>query len=411
MPLLQGRHSDIIIPEYSLTGDFLSFLRCGLQYRYHRKADWTSPNPTQIWFGEFLHKMMAAGYHHYQQIKNLNLNALVWQTDLRPMEMDIYRQLSNRGIRPTPDLFCWYNENNETTSGCGEENDPHHPHKLLASQRAEMSIKIIGEMIYPFISEVERRLKGVRSMPVPRQTDRSPIYGLTGVVDVISSVNLVEAHPYSQLLIALEEVEILGGPDTIQNFEIIIDYKGMRRPPANDLDDSTAQHHEWQIADYAWLRRQQQGNIPVLAGIVIYVNELVPSKRDLWTLKQEIANNLTDIAPVEGSPDFNAISNYQRHDEIPPITNRFKGKRALKIIPITPNIEQNALLAFDNTVRQIEDCIIDEIQGQHPLEVWPALPVQRNCTLCDFKTFCVELRNHPQIAGDVGTKPPVPPQI
>lgn len=57
--------------------------------------------------------------------------------------------------------------------------------------------------------------------------------------------------------------------------------------------------HKWQILTYAWLRRQQADAKPIVAGIIFYLNELVPSKEDLIVVQQDIHNNLTDI-PKEG---------------------------------------------------------------------------------------------------------------
>lgn len=73
----------------------------------------------------------------------------------------------------------------------------------------------------------------------------------------------------------------------------------MRRPSNQREDDETWIRHKWQILTYAWLRRQQADAKPIVAGIIFYLNELVPSKEDLIVVQQDIHNNLTDI-PKEG---------------------------------------------------------------------------------------------------------------
>src|SRR6185436_3436070 len=123
---------------------------------------------------------------------------------------------------------------------------------------------------------------------------------MVGVVDVVTHIELNDpkfaTNPLVQALIAKLPARSAG------KFEVIVDYKGMRRPPALALvKGSLWDQYAWQVQTYAELRRKQADALPVIAGVLLYVNELMPTQSDLFELKSEIKGGLTDVAPAAGS--------------------------------------------------------------------------------------------------------------
>ena len=95
---------------------------------------------------------------------------------------------------------------------------------------------------------------------------------------------------------------------TYNDYDLIVDYKAMRRPSSAE---PAWQHQEWQVQTYAWLCQQVPNGRPVGAGLLVYINELSPSRTDLEKLKWESNNNATDMLPQNGSQDYYALHNWQ----------------------------------------------------------------------------------------------------
>lgn len=171
MPLTAaGRPYHIL--GYSLTGDLLWFLTCGLQYRYQNKGALPPSTPVQQWFGEFVHASLEEAFLRWQHQPGFKRFPWSWQEEIRPIE-----------------------------------------------------------------EQVDRRMRG-RDMPgYTPGPSRSKDYGVAGIADVISAVHLATAPRGNLILHELQQnrdvnaaIAQLSQPE----YEVIIDYKGMRLPPVTD---------------------------------------------------------------------------------------------------------------------------------------------------------------------------------
>ena len=381
------------IPEYSLTGDLLSFLTCNLQYRYQNKGTLPPSKPVQRWFGEFIHGVLEEAYldWKYKQTEF----PWDWKEDIRPIEEQIDLRLQVRGLYPyDEDLFFSLSNHPEVD----ELNE--HDHKKLASARAEKAINIWGKHLFPLIDSSEHLIKGLRQMPnYDEKISRSNYYGINGVVDVLTSMKINDLEQTTLDNFNNMIIEFLKRDSNFQkriqefdedDYEIIIDYKGMKRPPtvmANPKAEDKWETHKQQILTYSWLRSKQEDAKPIIAGIIFYLNELVPSKEDLVLIKDEIKNDLTDVGS-DFENDLKLINNWQEDDKMPNLSEEFKISRSIRIINVDEDETDEALLKFDSVVANIEGSLIKEMNGCKIQEAWKADSDERTCSACDFKTFC-----------------------
>lgn len=395
---LPSRSKTYMIPEYSLTGDLLSFLTCNLQYRYQNKGTLPPSKPVQRWFGEFIHGVLEEAYLQW----DLNNKSFPWdwKSDIRPIEDMIDIRLQVGGLYPYDEDLFYSLLNSELEL----EDLNEHDHKKLASARAEKAINIWGPHLFPLINSSELLIKGIRKMPnYDENISRSNYYGINGVVDVLSSLkinknlNQTNLDNYDNMIVEFLKKDKkfqqkIANHNAGDEYEIIIDYKGMKRPPQQSKDDfnNPWENHKQQILTYSWLRSQQEDAKPIFAGIVFYLNELVPSKEDLVLIKEEIANDLTDgaIDYSKYSEDVDLIMNWDKDDKAPELSEEFKIERSIRIIDIDESEIESSLNKFDSVVFNIESSLIKEIKGCKIQDAWKADSDERTCSACDFRSFC-----------------------
>jgi CRISPR/Cas system-associated exonuclease Cas4 (RecB family) len=383
MMSLSTRSKPYIIPEYSLTGDLLAYLTCGLQYRYQNKGTLPPAMPIQLWFGNFIHGVMEEAYLKWKEDEWKDF-PWDWETQIRIIELEIDKRLRSRGLQSPANIFCPFSGESDKQGLCPDDD---HPHKLAASIRAQAAINTWGPYLFPLVDDNEVRLKGIRDMPhYKKGVSRSNYYGVTGVIDVLSSVKLEEADNKNLIIKYLhqdplfqEKLENLNS----KQYEIIVDYKGMKRPA---IESPTWEHHQWQVQTYSWLRSLQPESNPVLIGILFYLNELSLFKEDLKELKKEVIEKNTDVMPIK--KDKELLLKWNSRKKTPSLTEHFKNLRSIRIIPVDQISLDKSLNEFDSVVAEIEDSIIREVDGQVIQSSWKTNPDKRTCDACDFKTFC-----------------------
>lgn len=370
--VLSVRSKAYSLPSYSLTGDLIGFLRCGLQYRYQKIGRMPPSRPVQIWFGEFIHGVMDEAFRRFdEERRNGNVRLPPWS----PTEVDdicqiIERRLASKGLKPwNPDLLD------------------------LGKRRANVAIQELGPHLFPLIHQSEVRLSGARLLPQIksqyqfREADR---YEITGVVDVISSVELSKPEHANNLIVKILKARLPGKLPS--SFEVIIDYKGMRRPNHFGMGkQSLWEQYEWQVQTYAELRRKQQGSKGVVAGVLLYVNELEPTKQDWETLRKEIKDGITDVVPEDDSDLAASIKAGKVDNRAVPLD--FRLKRALHVVQVDDKTIANALVQFDKVVESIETCRGREVHGAKILTCWDRNPYDEStCEVCDARTYCPDFQ-------------------
>ena len=365
-----------IVPEYSLTGDLLSFTRCERQYRYYNGSSLPPARPVQMWYGEFIHAMLEEAF-------------LRWRTTGRPFPWPATPIEDARPGPPPPGTdphdiraLGWPIE--EVLAHAGKRARSREARRA-AYERATACINTLGPMLFPLIAASEEKLLGTRTLPAgPDIPARAEQYGLKGIVDVLSEVTLGDAAADNPLRAAIAEA--CGLPKGA--YEVIVDYKGTRRPPVSDDPRSDWQLGAWQVLTYAWLRGRQPGARPIAAGVLLYVNELAPGGGDHARLLREVRAGVTDVAPTPNSEDDNKLRAYLAGTD-PELSAAFRMRRAIRVVPVTQVAIDEAVTAFDSIVSRIETRVTHEAGRDGIRNVWRAdCEDHDTCVACDFKRGC-----------------------
>lgn len=378
---LSVRKPPYLIPSYSLTGDLLSFLRCGLQYRFGGLGRLPATRPVQLWFGQFIHGVLEEAFLRYRARGD---GTVAGEQELNEILELVARRLAASGLRPR-------NRDLET----------------IGQDRARIAVRQLGPELFPIISQAEIPLNGTRHMPLDRwprsiprrQSDR---YEMAGIIDVITEVALEDPSMGSNRIVSAI-MSALDGP-LPKKFEVIVDYKGMRRPPSSSSAGSPDYWsiYEWQLQTYATLRSLQPDARTVAAGVLLYLNELRPSVSDIVALRRELRGGLTDVVPAQGSNDEQFLNSDKSRGFVPDLSFNFRLNRALRIVPISNESQKVAAQHFDEVVLDIEIARAKERQSPQIRQQWPTNPSDdATCVACDWRTVCPA---HPDVGAALPTE-------
>jgi hypothetical protein len=382
-----------IIPQYSLTGDLLSYLRCGLQYRYHNGSSLPPSRPVQLWFGEFIHGVMESAFRIWSAVTPPP--AFPW-----PCNPTTPHQPPPPG-RAALDIGT-IGDTVEATLRAQGKNPRSYDVRDNAYIRASRAVNELGPHLFPLISAAEEKVIGTRLVPPSppgMPPPRSALYELHGIIDVLTNVLLGAAATNNVIRQGIQT----ACPGCTGNYEVIVDYKGSRRPATNHL---YWQQHDWQVQTYSWLRTRQPNSLPVAAGVLLYVNELAPVPEDLVELKNGMTTGHADVIPANGSADAYQLSTWQPGNAIPQFSLPFRLARAIRVIPVNTASQAAAAAHFDNVVSGIELCVVAEAAAGTIMQHWTPCGDAETCAACDFRHFCPN--PHPQSGTHVVTAPNAP---
>ena len=155
---LEVRRESKLVPSYSLTGDLLSYMRCGLQYRYQNGSALPPSRPVQLWFGEFIHGVMEAAYRLWAEraanfASDWPCNMTSWDDRKNP---DPNRAAHNIGV---------LGERIELSLANQGKRPRNREVRDAAYRRAEVAVNLVGRHLFPLVTSAEEPINGSRLIP------------------------------------------------------------------------------------------------------------------------------------------------------------------------------------------------------------------------------------------------------
>jgi len=298
--------------------------------------------------------------------------------------------------------------------------------RRLAMKRIKYMLTKVGKDLFPLIEAAEIDIDGIRPIKTEQGLDyfkperfateemvkvTELLYEVHGIADVISEFSFSVTD--SNIIIKLVSNYFQELFENVEGFrskfeqtqvegikhEIIIDYKGSSRPgkkPGTERGDE----HEWQIRTYTWLREESIQNTKIIAGIILYINELYPSEKDIKRiikLSEDTHDNIENVETTNFPLDQEWIDilkpEYRTKADptqfyLDTVDNDFILKRAFRIIETVDNDKNEiSLTTFDKVVIEIESCKETEAKFGN-IGIWKPKGDRGTCKLCDKHYYC-----------------------
>ena len=215
----------------------------------------------------------------------------------------------------------------------------------LGRKRATAAVNELGPVLFPLINQAEVRVRGARKLPaalkglIQKYIER---YEMLGVIDIVTQIELFSPKARGNKLIELVVEDLPSDPP--EDFEVIVDYKGMKRPENAGVGKKMLEIYDWQVHTYAHLRSTLTTK-PIIAGVLIYLNELVPTKTDFYDLRRAVKEKQKGIiVPELGSEDEQTLLTWKpanKDDQPPLLSIDFRLTRAIRVVPIDEASQKN----------------------------------------------------------------------
>ncbi len=373
--------------SWNVASDLLSFLRCGLRYRYTQPGKSRPSHSSRQFSGQFLQQVLEEAWLHF---KNAATAPLPWPDQtIRELLDHVEQRLAARQVR------------------CHSATGRHY-----ARLRAAAAVNELGPVLFPLLSHARLQVRNSISAPDMAPADTAPANTtpahtaisppsceLTADIHAIAQLQLhdptLSSNPLVRLLQQqLPQQQLPTAP--LGTVQLLVDFQSNTRPdaalPGTRLNDLT----ELQILATAFLYRTRSP-YPVVAGLVCCLSELVPSRRHFLALRKALLRQSDDfsdhfLAPAPDSPDARILRTWRPStaDQVPPLLSfHFRLQRAIRVIPVSPPDQLTAIAQLHDTIRRIQHCQSREQLTGQLLSVWERNPSGTTvCSSCSARTWC-----------------------